>query len=227
LVVGADFFPLTSRYDPNVLFWDVNTALENKKIPKGITHLWISAYIPQDRSSQLEEEALDRNIQVWRCSIAELCNRLHPFWKKAYNRTLNKRLEDVKEQNLQLIKDTWELITKTGGPVSQLASTRRERAAGSPKPKASARKRDAPEVPAPLPSATETASLPASVNWNEALAELPDIEREVFSKVRGVNGGKPQRHEVVAKDFGLPVGNLQKILARAERKLEAKGIALA
>lgn len=88
LVVEADYFALTSRIDPSVIFWDADKAKSKSRIPEGVTHLWISGYTLEDVRSSLSAQAQERNIQVWKCPLVMLRERLLPFWGNPANRSM-------------------------------------------------------------------------------------------------------------------------------------------
>ncbi len=88
LVVDADYFALTSRIDPNVIFWTANDVAKKKRIPADVEFLWISSLTLEEHRLRLQREAKVRGIEVWGCAISELCIRLLPFWFQPTNRSL-------------------------------------------------------------------------------------------------------------------------------------------
>src|SRR5690606_14128366 len=81
LVVEADYFAMTSRVDSNVIFWEPGFDVEGvPKIPKCVTHLWMHRSINAKARKELETQAQQRGIQIWKCQIFELRHRLLDFW---------------------------------------------------------------------------------------------------------------------------------------------------
>jgi hypothetical protein len=88
MVVGLDYFALTSRYDTNVIFWPVGVAQANTSMPPKVSHLWISDFISDEARANLLRQAKSRNITVWKCSLVELRQRLLSFWGNPSNRSM-------------------------------------------------------------------------------------------------------------------------------------------
>jgi len=88
MVVGCDYVALTSRHDPNVIFWPVGVAQANTPMPPKVTHLWISDFISEEAKANLLRHAKNRNITVWKCSLVELRQRLLSFWSNPSNRSM-------------------------------------------------------------------------------------------------------------------------------------------
>lgn len=207
LVVEADYFALTSRIDPNVTFWDTNTAWKKRAIPRGITHLWISGHAMPEVRDRLEEEALDRKIEIWNCSLFELRRRLMPFWNEPRNRSL--MIPADPEESLKVIKRAWKNVKQ------KLKELKKKRLSANVIP---------PRTPSAPAQARKAAPPQKSADVSKALAELPDLDREVFSLAHGLGGRAPLPKEAVAKETGLPVPNLERILTRVRSRLEALGI---
>ena len=88
LVVGADYIALTSRIDPNVIFWDINLASQEKPIPRDVKYLWVSKHVDKRIKVNLLRQADERkDITTWKCEIGELCKRVYPFWAFPWNRS--------------------------------------------------------------------------------------------------------------------------------------------
>lgn len=89
LVVQADYWALTDRIDPNVIFWNPGFARNGvPSIPEGITDVWLSKHLSMQHEVALSEQAKSRGVKVWRCSIGELRHRLYPVWALPENRSL-------------------------------------------------------------------------------------------------------------------------------------------
>lgn len=223
LVVEADYFALTTRVDPRVIFWDTDSVETYTKIPRGVTHLWISKYASESRQTALKSQAKTRNITVWNCEICELRFRLLPFWSKPGNRSLMRPVDpdgsvgDDHQGPIAALKEAWERVKKGRIEPHPLPNIR--------KSVAKERSVSLTKSPAREPLG-KTPSVPP-FTWAEALSELPDLDRQVFSKVYGINPGEqPQEPGVVAEEFALPEENLKRILKRVEKKLEALGITI-
>lgn len=91
LVVEADCFALTTRVDPNVIFWKPGFSKESvPEIPPGVTHVWLSKWVSVGDRAQIHAQAVERGIEIWKCVLGELKNRLLPVWKNDSNRSLMK-----------------------------------------------------------------------------------------------------------------------------------------
>jgi hypothetical protein len=88
LVVEADYFPLTCRIDPCVIFWKPGVATPTTRIPKGISHIWISQHALKAIRQNLLGQAIAQGIVIMRCPLGELRRRLLPFWGDPRNRSL-------------------------------------------------------------------------------------------------------------------------------------------
>jgi hypothetical protein len=88
LVVDADYFALTIRIDPNVIFWMPGQSSVDSVIPSGVRYIWISKWTAPEIRIALRAQAKERGIEIWECVIGELIRRLIPFWKEPANRSL-------------------------------------------------------------------------------------------------------------------------------------------
>lgn len=116
---------------------------------------------------------------------------------------------DEEQGPIAVLKKTWERIKKNGIEPHSTA----------PAPKLATKAHRTSRLPTQFPT--------SQIDWAEALSELPDLDRQIFTKIYGTNPGEqPQAPEVVAEEFALPMTNLLRIVGRIEKKLEARGITI-
>ncbi len=87
LVVEADSFVLTSKQDPQVIFWNAAQTAQGLPLPASLEILWLSQYVLDSNRERLLQEATANNVVVWDCQIKELQRRLTPYWHHDWNRS--------------------------------------------------------------------------------------------------------------------------------------------
>ncbi|MFH0890862.1 MAG: hypothetical protein V1856_02425 [Candidatus Liptonbacteria bacterium] len=260
LVVQADNLGLTTRVDPNVIFWDARRARTETRIPKGITHLWISDHVPGAIEQALLDQAEERRIVVWTCLLGELIRRLLRFWADPSNRSLLRAAEGEEEggssghgyayhPNSLGIEDAGEVFSLNRSTIERVVSKQLTGLDGHgvypraqedldsehPRPAFSGVRRGHPppakrlrllRIAAKRAARAKTAagtekpatnsggavrekrvSIPASVR------NLPEFDRQVIEFYLGGNG-QPRSLTEVAREFGLPEVNVQRVIER-------------
>lgn len=247
LVVEADYFALTSRIDPNVIFWGANDLRSHQEIPEKITHLWLAPTVTEGDRRNLTEQAKARGIHVWACLVGELRRRLLPFWAEDRNRSiadpvdpfgghvripgveaeldrLRARLPALHEARDRAIANQ-AIAKKVGIESRKKADPNNPRKRGRPSGKV------VPIRETPTPTALEASVVTAPVHKTPpspevaaALSELPNLERKVFEMTYGTNNGDmPRPTKEVAGEFGIPEANVERILNRVLEKLLPHG----
>jgi hypothetical protein len=105
LIVECDYGMLTCKRDPIAIFWTPNDVAKCTKIPREVTHLWISDFTLKDVRESLLAQAAERKIQIWTCVVGELCQRLLPLWALPHNRTLARAADPDKVLQDRKIED--------------------------------------------------------------------------------------------------------------------------
>ncbi|MEJ0020956.1 MAG: hypothetical protein WDN47_00045 [Candidatus Doudnabacteria bacterium] len=220
LIVGASYTFLTCKIDPNVEFWTPNRAKQDPTIPAEFTILWVADDLDANDRIKLLDQAIKRNMEIWResethkaLSIRAVCIKLYGLWGKHSNQSL----VEVIAENETTIRD--------GSPtrIEELkAAAERYRKGLSvkfdkPEPlKARGRPRLARE---PEPPNAEIQTTPASVP-KEALERLADSDRRVYEAFVRHAGKNGDGVAAVAAEMKYKKPNVQRILDRVRSKLE-------
>jgi hypothetical protein len=87
LVIEADYFSLTSKNDPNVVFWNAAHVHQEIPIPRGVKYVWMAPTVVQQHRTRITAEAESRGIEVWNFGMYTMRAMLLPIWKHDHNRT--------------------------------------------------------------------------------------------------------------------------------------------
>jgi len=206
LIVGSDYFALTTRIDTQVVFWSVDEAVKNPIatdhffIPEDVTILWVDPGIEGEVRRNLLDQAIVRGLAIWREDMAsyELRQKLLPIWADDSNRSMVwpavdqgpdiylEREEKSRTRSEFIKQERLEALREAGARAeAQRAEVEAERQA----------------------------------QMDQALQKFPMLDRRVYQSYLRHEGKNGRRMAAVALEFGFPQVNVERIVKRVESML--------